>query len=496
MRGHLPRRPRLLRREARPLFRPRAAVGELRHQRDHAIAVPPFDRAAVHLTDLRDADRHALEQLLPVERRIEDLGDVEERARLLEPARRLREEPRVIERERRLRRERAQQGLRLRRHGHGGRPVRREDAEYALADGDRIDEAEPHAHVAQTLGDAVGQTRIGGARPEDRLAMLRHPSHRAFAHREVHGKAVGTAVVADDEGAHHAIPCLVHHPHADPRRVEEARRRRHDVLEHLVGVERRGHQAVDVIQRAQALRVLARFSVEARVADRDRRLVGEPCEDRLVLVGECARRAVVHVEQTFDTAVDLDRHRHRGHEALLAHERSVTLIHARILEVVARAERLARREDDAAHAFAWLDAQRVHAGAARPAVGTRHHGVGARLAQQDARDVSSAQLTRADRHALEHGVEVERRADRCAHLREHLRFATAPIRLRVESRIADGGTRLRQEALEQVVIVSIEAKGLATGEDDHREQVLVVHDRHGEQTAQPLRGDPVTVARQ
>ena len=99
VRRHRPRRADQCLLEGLPHRSVFVAVGELGHDRDHAIAIPALDRASIDATDLGDLDRHALEELGGVERGGEDLGHVEQRSRLGEPPCRLRVETRVVERD-------------------------------------------------------------------------------------------------------------------------------------------------------------------------------------------------------------------------------------------------------------------------------------------------------------------------------------------------------------------------------------------------------------
>ena len=289
--------------------------------------------------------------------------------------------------------------------------------------------------------------------------MLRHPAHGALAHRELDRQAVGAPLVAEDERAHDAPARLVHDPHRHPWASKKPRGRRHDVPEHLVRIEGRRHEAIDLVECLQPLRVVARLAVQARVPDRDGGVVRQPHEDRFVLVGEAVRRAVVDVQQPLDAAVDDDRHRHGRDEAFGLHHARVALLDVRIFEVTRGAERLARGEHDAAHALPGLDAERVHRGAALAGGRARHHRVGAGLAQEDARHVAAAEIARADGHTLEHGREIERGVDGARDFREHLRFTPAAIGLSVQTGVADGHGGLGDEALEQLVLVRPQPNG-------------------------------------
>jgi len=494
MARHLPPAPRRAALVARPHLRPRAAVRELRHERRHAGTVPAMHGAAIHAADLRDANGHALEELPDVERRVQDLRPVEQRARLVEPARGLREEARVIERQRRLRGERAQECFRLGRDGHCRRAVDREDAQHALADDDRVDEPEAQAVRLELLAQARHDAGVLVARPEERLAVRGHPAHAPLADRHLAGELSGEVATAEDERPDDAAVSLVHHPHAHPRRVEEARRGRGDVLQHFVRVQRRRDQAVDLVERAQPLGELAGLAVEPRVADGDGRVVGEAREHRLVLVGEAAERPVVGLEHALDPAVDDDGHGHRGDDPLHVDDGLVRPLDARIIAIVRGAERPAGDERHAAHALARLDPQRLERVRSVPDARAGQRFRRPVLAEENARHVAGAEVARARAHALEHRGEIERGVDRAGDLGEDLGLAAAAVRLGVERGVADGRGRLREEALEQLVVVGAQPERLAARERHHGEHRVVVDDRYGEEAADLVIAQPFAVA--
>ena len=73
------------------------------------------------------------------------------------------------------------------------------------------------------------------------------------------------------------------------------------------------------------------------VANREGGLGGQPDEDRLVLVGERAGGAVVHVEQALDAVLDEHRHRHLGTNAEPADALEVAAAQPGVLQIVTRA---------------------------------------------------------------------------------------------------------------------------------------------------------------
>src|SRR5262249_4591415 len=85
-----------------PALRIRPAVGVLGHEGHYPPRDPALDRAAVYPADLGDLDRHLAQQPSGVEGRVEDLGPLEQRAALLEPAARLAIQARVADRDARL----------------------------------------------------------------------------------------------------------------------------------------------------------------------------------------------------------------------------------------------------------------------------------------------------------------------------------------------------------------------------------------------------------
>ena len=281
--------------EGGPLPRRPPSVGELRHERPYPPVLPQHQRTAVHAAHLCDLHRRALEEALGVERRAQDLDHLEERARLLEAPLRRAVEPRVVEGDGRLRRERPEERRGLGRDRRRRRAVDGERAQDALAERDRVpgDEAETLPGQIRAVDDARIRLDV---HPEHRLAMERDPAERALPERQLRAQLRGGLGRAVHERARQAAGRLVEHPHGHGGRVEEPRHRRGDVVQHLLHLERRGDEAVHLLQGGEAVGVLARLVVEPGVLEGQRRLVGERLGEAGLRLVEAAPRAVADDE--------------------------------------------------------------------------------------------------------------------------------------------------------------------------------------------------------
>src|SRR5439155_1005122 len=115
-------------------------------------------------------------------------------------------------------------------------------------------------------------------RPEDRLAALDDPADPTLARRQRVVQLGGQGGIAVRQRAPQPARGLVQAPHADVGRVEELGDGAGEVGEHLVGIERRGDEPVDLLQRAQPLRIPRGLLVQARVLEGGGGVGGEALE--------------------------------------------------------------------------------------------------------------------------------------------------------------------------------------------------------------------------
>ena len=200
-----------------------------------------------------------------------------------------------------------------------------------------------------------------------------------------------------------------------------------------------------------ARRLLARE--EPGVAERDGGVIGQPHEDRLVAVGERARRPVVDVDEALDPLAHPDgRHQH-GDAALGADHVGVVGMQPGVVEHAARARGPAGRQHLAGEALAPAQKHMVVVCDTRAHRVAEHHPLTAGVPQRDAGEVGAAQVLGGGGHATQHRVEVERGIDGPGQLGEQLGLAPAPLGLRVEPRVVQGDRRVVGQRLGQPHLV-------------------------------------------
>ena len=170
---------------------------------------------------------------------------------------------------------------------------------------------------------------------------------------------------------------------------------------------------------------------QARVADGHRRVAGQAQQHALVAIGEGPRHQIADIEQAADALVDADRHHQCGDGADLAGGIDIVFGEAGVGPVVVGPERPAGLHHAPAHTAAALDATDGLLGRSHPRAHghrLRQGGLGV-LGQRDGGRVARGQLARRHAHALQHGVDVERGADRARQLGHHLGLAPAIVQL-------------------------------------------------------------------
>ena len=219
---------------------------------------------------------------------------------------------------------------------------------------------------------------------------------------------------------------------------------------------------------------------ELGVVDGDGRLVGEPDEDALVVIGEGARSLVDREDQALDTSGDRDGHAHHGGDALLDCQWHVVAGEAPVVDVVVRASRPAGQQDLAAQALARLEAHAEPVPGRRPGPVAEHHRAGRRVVHGDARDVRVAQLLDGARDALEHHGEIEGLVHAARELGEQLGLAPPPLRLAVETRVLERERGLIGKSLEQRRVGVEEDPALAIGHAERPDDAPLHAQRYGE----------------
>jgi hypothetical protein len=284
-------------------------VGELGHERHHAAVDPALDGAPIHPAHLGDLHRDLAQQPLRIQRGVENLGHLQERPALLEPAPGLAVEARVADRHPRLRHEAVEELLIVGTQSNRPTPVEGEHPHQRVLEQDR--------HREQAADPVRGRPAPGlqsrvlcDVRDLERPALEGHPARPALTV----GDGLGRDVVghrirrgAEREGA----GGLVRHPDARQRHRDELGRRLRDGPEHLVHVERGRHDVREAGQAAEPRRANAEVLVEAGVLERDRDLVREGGEVLDLTAGERLAHGPIHHERAHQVLAD-EGHREDG----------------------------------------------------------------------------------------------------------------------------------------------------------------------------------------
>ncbi len=222
---------------------------------------------------------------------------------------------------------------------------------------------------------------------------------------------------------------------------------------------------------------------ELRVPDRDRRLRGQPCQQRLVPIGERPRGTVVDGEQPLDTRLRVDRHGQRRHDAFLMDQRLEVPAEARVVQIVVGSERTAGQQHLAAEALAGRDSIDGRYESTGP-VANQHH-LGRRVARGDGAQVRAAELARRLTYMAQDRVELERRGGLARELGENFRLPPPPLRVLEQPRLFDDHRRLVDEGLGQAHLVPVIGAALVVADRDGAHDPVV--DDHRERERRPVR---------
>ena len=338
-------------------------------------------------------------------------------------------------------------------------------------------------HVAAV--EDAGVRAVGAA-----AAILRAPALGAALHRRVDVALHALAIVRMDrlvpprdvradllrgvaeQGAHALVPPQrIAHEIPVPHRVVGGAR---DELEALLALPQRPDQPL-----GGAAGDLLGLE-DLGVADRDGGLRGQPHQDRLVLVGERAGRAVVDVEQALDAVVDQDRYHHLGDDPERGHLPLVVAADPRVAEVVVRPYRPALPEREAAEPLAGLDTDAGQVGVPRGRPVAQQHRVGVGDPQADHRAVAAAELLRGLGDPAQHGGELGRSSDRAGQVGEHLRLAPPPLLLREEPGVLEGDRGLVRQRFGELHRARVEDGAGRGAYREHADEPVLREQRHRE----------------
>ena len=157
-------------------------------------------------------------------------------------------------------------------------------------------------------------------------------------------------------------------------------------------------------------------------------VMSESFDDLLVTIAEHEARAPIEEDQALDLTVQANRHDQAGPDLLGDHQRLLGRVPVRITAVVIRPVRLPRLPHVTAEADAPGDLDGVAVAEAGADPVPARHPVRRRLPERDSGDVAVAELPGAVRDALQHGVQVERRADGGGQVAEDLGLALRATR--------------------------------------------------------------------
>jgi hypothetical protein len=272
---------------------------------------------------------------------------------------------------------------------------------------------------------------------------------------------------------------LVVHPDADERRVEELGDRAGDVAEHLLDLERRRDQPVDALQRPHAVAGLARFAIEPRVVQRDRRLGRERVEQVVVVLGEAERLPREQAQHAEQPLVEQERDAVEAAEVVAA--RPVDGDEPAVVEHVRDVNRQAVARDPAGRALVEREhgpAEVVRGRAGRRRADLQHVALG--VEHPEVHERRADQLDRGARDRGQHALGVERRRDELVEPGQRPHPRRALLARAVQLGVGDGDRRLaRQHRAELRVLVAPrparseedreDAEELAAGEQRKRD---------------------------
>ncbi len=371
------------------------------------------------------------------------------------------------------------------------------------ADARLLDESgDPVCRLEAVVGRVVGRDErplLGERKPCHALARLQAARERPF--RDVLHRLAGREAPAQD-----ALLVVVQ---VDARAVglEEARRLVDDPLEHLAGIEDRGHARVDLAQRplrvgaprdlfARALELLD----QARVHDRHRALVGQRAKHGRVLCAERTRGVAVHGQHAEDLVVAHERRRDdradaRGTDEGVAFRR---VGEALIVEIVGGPLDLAAPQREARHARVLLEpdlleqldpvADAAAARQMRPGVAQRARDAG----QVDHRAAAAEEARGLLVDHLEDLVLVAHGGHPCGDLaqcpfgsRRAGLFAPRTGELLDEARVGDGDRRVAGQGLDELTVLGVEGVRATRVHLEDAEPAGVARDRRGDHRAEP-----------
>ena len=465
----------------------RPAVRELRHERHHPPVDPALDRAAIDPADLGDLDRHLPEQPLGVERGVQDLGDLEERAALLEPAPGLRVEARVADGHAGLGHEALQQLLVVGPELDRPAADQGEHAQQRILhqDRDREDAADPVRRRPRLEVEALILHDVGDL---ERPAVLGHPAHRALPEAQLPGRQVQSEI--GGHGAQREGPVrLVGQPEVGERHRDQLGGRLRDRAQHLVHVERRRHDLGEPGQPAEARGAHVEGFVEPGVLERGGQLVGEDGQLLDLAVDEALAAPAVGDQRTPDVLAD-EGHGQDRPPADLADPapRLRTEVHARIAQHVGGPHRppLGQREPDhALVALQGLGRLGQRPGELAPAHREAQQ-LGVRILQPDGQVRKGERLAGLGGHQLQHAVLVERGHQDPTQLGDCAHALGLLGGLAIEPGVVDRDGGLAREGLGQLLLARGERA--AAAEDEHADRPLAHEQRHAQEVgvAEPL----------
>ena len=443
--------------EGGPLLRGLPSVGVLRHERRDLAAFPDGDRATVDAAHLGDLDRDALEQPLRVERGVEDLDDLEQRAGLLQTPRSLRVEPSLVEGDRGLVGERLGD-LRVAR---GERPScpERQRADRPGADPQRHAEehrvAEPAVRLDVLGGDIRDALDLADERPPGR----HDPTAQTLAHPDPwtrHGLRRRAGQAGQDE------LLALEQPEAGIVHVEEPRGFLGDRGEQRL---RRHHAAdllVDLEERAEVRAPGALLGELAGVVERVRRVEGERAQHVELLAGVLVALAHADRERAEHSVPD-EEGNDRGRRCPLGAElRDVA--GPRVPEDVGHGQGLARGDDRPHESLPDTEGGPPLARAPRADRRAQRDLGAVVIDQPEPRDARVEQLGGCVHHALDHLVDRQRRGECLREPRERLQ-APAPLAgLDEAGGASDGLADLVRDCLQERQLVAVERARLSRDE--------------------------------
>ncbi len=282
------------------------AVRELRHEGQHSVALPSLNRAAIDAADLGDLDRDALEEALRLQRRVEDLGDVEQGPCLFEAPARLRVEGGVVNGDGGLAAQRLEQAQILVVEGAAGPDGDGQGAQHLIAQDQR--------HAGER-DDALGVDPLGVVRARI-LAQVGHEersprgddmAHEPLAHLRANPPGdAGDRPRAGAEGEPAAV--VIDEPEPRHARAEEVDRRPRHPVEHLLEAQGGGERLGQPREGGEAAAAIRGGLVQARVLERDGGLPGEGDHEIDLPLVRRPRLPPVHREHAIRLALDDDGH--------------------------------------------------------------------------------------------------------------------------------------------------------------------------------------------